>query len=110
MGYPFDRVGSQRLLTEFLTPNMGVQTVTVRFQNVFKARKPAVNVPRINTDNTEPSETSTRSGIAAHTVVPLEFTGIPLDTESNEAETSNVTPAEKDSAAKKPETPTATAS
>lgn len=82
MGYPFDRVGSQRVrfLTEFLTPNMGVQTVTVRFQNIVKARPGAVNVPRINVEDHPDEETVTRSAI--NKVVPIEFTGAPIATTS----------------------------
>jgi tyrosinase len=35
MGYPFDRLprANANTLTQFLTPNMGVADVTIRFQN-----------------------------------------------------------------------------
>ncbi|KAJ8679161.1 hypothetical protein QAD02_014948 [Eretmocerus hayati] len=41
MGFPFDRMGRQgvKTLSEFLTPNMKLQQVTVRFNDVIKPRQ-----------------------------------------------------------------------
>ena len=43
MGFPFDRVAPQTVTTmnDFLTPNMRLQQVTVRFSQSIKARQPS---------------------------------------------------------------------
>lgn len=47
MGYPFDRMGRTGVetLEEFLTPNMAIQDVTIRFsgQTVLNPRNPPAN-------------------------------------------------------------------
>ncbi|XP_023313615.1 phenoloxidase subunit 1-like [Trichogramma pretiosum] len=52
MGFPFDRAGAAnvRLLRDFVTPNMKVQQVTVRFSNIVKPR--AVSRPANNNNAT----------------------------------------------------------
>ena len=58
MGFPFDRIGSPEInsLTEFLTPNMRVTPITVRFSDTTRPRR-TNNAGSNNSRN--PSNTNT---------------------------------------------------
>lgn len=69
MGFPFDRMARQGIntLSQFLTPNMGVQQVLIRHENRTTRRLSAASVAATGTTQTASSTTTAAGGGAQRT-------------------------------------------
>jgi Hemocyanin, ig-like domain len=104
MGYPFDRLPRTGVdtLQKFLTPNMGVQNVSIRFNDITvdntpnngqQPRDPEVSNPQSSPFDQQPPKTSCPQQMSSeHSVTGRRYGNTQLNYKSNAVENSNDIP------------------